>query len=313
MIDLTPLQDLRRLRYEAPLRPVQGHRFQPTGFPDLGAAVFQVGDRQCLEVESAQSMANRLEKVIWDGASNNVREPLRGISYVRVERDGEYLTSTIEEAHRINSPYLLEGKDKSFFNELKEELAVLAEGPIDRLKLAETLFRFDLNSLIHGVFLAKKDLAGGRLRVARALSSFIEADNVQPAISGGVKNDHVDPSGDAKKGYGNVPFIRERYTAESITAYFSLDLAQIRAYGLDRDATELLIAISLLKIRLLLDGDLRLRTDCEFEVDGDVRCTVEPAFDLPGETELAETVGELVGRCADRFAGTDGITVVTHG
>jgi hypothetical protein len=64
-------------------------------------------------------------------------------------------------------------------------------------------------SLIHGVFLAKKDLAGGRLRIARALSAFIEASGVNIAASGGVKNDHVNPSGDTKSGFGNVPFSRD--------------------------------------------------------------------------------------------------------
>lgn len=30
-----------RLLLEVPLKPVQGSRFQPTAFPDLGAAVYQ--------------------------------------------------------------------------------------------------------------------------------------------------------------------------------------------------------------------------------------------------------------------------------
>lgn len=311
-LDFSALQSVRRLRYEADLRPAQGSRFQPTGFPDLGAAVFQVGDQEHLLVESAQSMANRLEMVSWNSGANQLAEPFRGISYVRVERDGKYLTSTIEEAHRINSPYILEAKDKSFMSTLKEELSVLAEGPIDRRKLAEALLKFDLNSLIHGVFLAKKDLAGGRLRVARALSAFIEAENVRAAVSGGVKNDHVNPSGDAKKGFGNVPFVREQYTAERITGFFSLDLAQLRGYGLDEDATNLLVAVSLLKIRLLLDGDLRLRTACELEVQEPIRCTTTPSFELPGERELVAEVGNLVGQCAKYFAGDQGVTVVQY-
>ena len=92
------------------------------------------------------------------------------------------------EAHRINSPYLLEGKDRKFFDNLKAELGGLEEGPIDRKKLAEVLLKYDIGSLIHGVFLAKKDLAGGRLRVARALSAFIEASGAAVAASGGVQS-----------------------------------------------------------------------------------------------------------------------------
>ena len=113
---------------------------------------------------------------------------IRGLAYVRVEKDGKYLTSSIVEAHRLNSPYLLEGKDKTFFNKIKDELGGLEEGPIDRKKLAEVLLKYDVGSLIHGVFLAKKDLAGGRLRIARALSAFIEASGVKVAASGGVRH-----------------------------------------------------------------------------------------------------------------------------
>lgn len=54
-IDLAPLREARRLLFSVPLRPIQGTRFQPTGFPDLGAAVYQAGDTTCLLVESPQS------------------------------------------------------------------------------------------------------------------------------------------------------------------------------------------------------------------------------------------------------------------
>ena len=56
------------------------------------------------------------------------------------------------------------------------------------------------------------------------LSAFIEADDVQVAPSGGVKNDHVNPSGVTKDGFGNVPFARDEYTAESITLYVNLEI-----------------------------------------------------------------------------------------
>ena len=129
-------------------------------------------------------------------------------------------------------------------------MAPLKEGPIDRHVLAETLFEFDCNSLLHGVFLAKKEMAGGRLRVARSLSAFIEASEAQVAASGGVKNDTVNPSGDTARGFGNVPFHREEYTAQTITAYFNLDLGQIRGYGLGSESERLLILLALYKSAL---------------------------------------------------------------
>lgn len=306
-----------RLLFSIPLRPIQTRRFQPTGFPDLGPAQYQVDDGTCLLVESAQSMANRLEEVCWDKSTDQLVEPLRGLSYVRVNnQDGDYLTSTITEAHRLNSPYILEGKDQSFAKQLKEDLSVLATGPINRKILAETLFKYDVNSLVHGIFLAKKELAGGRLRVARALSAFIEAEQVEIAMSGGVKNDHVDPSGDTSKGFGNVPFSREEFTAGKITAYFNIDLAQIRGYGLSDQATRLLVLLALYKIRKLVDGDLRLRTACDLEVDRDEMPTITASrpsgFELPSSEQLEQELPEAIEACQELFAGDLGVTAVSY-
>ncbi|MGH7435292.1 MAG: type I-G CRISPR-associated RAMP protein Csb1/Cas7g, partial [Polyangiaceae bacterium] len=182
-----------RLLVEAELRPVQGERFQPTGFPDLGAAVYESPKGPRLLVESPQSMANRLEAVCWDAGQNDLRPELKGLSYVRVHNtDRTYLTSSITESHRLNSPYILEGSDKTFLETLKKETAGLDKGALARNKLAGIVFAYDASSLIHGVFLAKSDLVGGRLRIERALSAFIEAEGVRVAASGGVKMDHVD-------------------------------------------------------------------------------------------------------------------------
>ncbi|MBK8265605.1 MAG: type I-U CRISPR-associated protein Cas7 [Nannocystis sp.] len=304
-IDLSPLATARKLLITAPLRPVQGRRFQPTGFPDLGAAVYDAGDQRYLLVESPQSMANRLENVCWDAATNELVPALRGLAYVRVERSGAFLTSSITEAHRLNSPYILEGTDKAFFERLRGALGVMDDGPIDRPLLAKTLFLYDTASLIHGIFLAKKELAGGRLRVARALSSFIEAEDVRIAASGGVKNDHVNPSGDTGAGFGNVPFHREEFTAARISAYFNLDLAQLRGYGLSKPATDLLILVALYKIRALLDGDLRLRTACDLCLDPDHPLQLTPAdFTLPTLDQLSAALPIAIAANKSELAGT---------
>jgi CRISPR-associated protein Csb1 len=41
-IDLKPLDDVHRLLFAIPLQPLLGHRFQPTGFPALGAATYHI-------------------------------------------------------------------------------------------------------------------------------------------------------------------------------------------------------------------------------------------------------------------------------
>src|SRR5208283_5255447 len=111
LTSLKALEKANRLLLTVPLRPVQGDRFQPTGFPSLGAATYQTKDGQKLLVESAQSMANRMETACWDTGENKPVKALNGISHVTVMRKKRFLTDSMLEAHRINSPYLLEGKD----------------------------------------------------------------------------------------------------------------------------------------------------------------------------------------------------------
>ena len=300
-----------RLLIEAGLKPVQGERFQPTGFADLGPARFTLPDgTEMLLVESAQSVANRLESACWDDSTDDLLPQLGGLPYIRVNLDGDRpLTNSILEAHRINSPYILEGKDKSVFQKLKQEAAGLENGPVRIADLARMVFKYDANALLHGVFLAKSELAGGRLRLTRALSGFIEARNVCIAETGGVKNDRVDPSGDTKQGFGNVPFHRTEFVAEKVTAYFNLDLALLRGYRLGEDATNLLTALALFKVRRFLSNGLRLRTACDFQVVDGPKVTRPDDFPLPEESELLGECQRLIASCRNLFADP-AVTVV---
>ncbi len=306
MSDLKSLDNSNRILFSVELQPIQGDRFQPTGFPSLGAATYQTRDGQNLLVESSQSMANRLETVCWNAAQNEPVACLKGISHVTVERKGKFLTDSMLESHRINSPYLLEGKDKTFMDQLKAALGGLEEGPIDRKLLAEVLFKFDVGSLIHGVFLAKKELAGGRLRIARSLSAFIEAYGARVAASGGVKNDHVNPSGDTKSGFGNVPFSRDEFVADKIICHINFDLAQIRGFGLDKDAETLLITLALYRVRKLLDGDLRLRTACDLEPINreKIEATRPIGYSLPTLLELETAAKSAIEKCGKSMVHT---------
>lgn len=319
-LDFTALDKAHRLLIEAKLKPLQGTRFQPTGFPNLGAATYQgPGGVDMLLVESAQSMANRLEAVCWNEANDDWVEPLKGLPIVKVvDKNYKALTNSVLEAHRINSPYILEGKlegkSKTIFDELKTELADMDEGRVDIRRLAGTLLKFDPNALLHGVFLAKKELAGGRLRLPRSLSAFIEAENVKLAASGGVKNDAVNPRGDTNRGFGNVPFSRDEYTG-NITAYFNLDLAQIRAFRLGGNVEKLLIAMALFKIQKFLDVGLRLRTACDLELDDDPAVTRPEGFTLLPLGQIEEALPGLIKTVRDegRFNGNaDGVTKVVY-
>lgn len=328
---LNAVADEPRLLIEADLKPVQGERFQPTGFPDLGAATFEAPDgRPFLLVESAQSIANRLEAVSWDEAAGDLVEPLRGLPYVKVEivgPDGEVIgeTSSILEAHRLNSPYILNDESPEFKQRLSEAAGIhvrpatrrrrgeqgadsASVGPIDRRRLAAAVFRLDPGSVLHGVFLEKLD---GRARLTRALSGFIEAQDVRPAMSGGVKNDRIDPSGDTQAGYGNVPYTRVEYVARRLVAYFNLDLNLLRSYGLPSAATDLLTVLALWKIARFLEQGLRLRTACDLAVK-DVRFVQPEGLTLPTSRELEPELRRLIEACRPHFASPPVTRLVTR-
>ncbi|MFZ5557561.1 MAG: type I-G CRISPR-associated RAMP protein Csb1/Cas7g [Pseudomonadota bacterium] len=310
-LDLSSLNNAPRLLIEAELIPLQGTRFQPTGFPEIGAAQYDGPDgTPMLLVESAQSIANRMEDVCWDKVADDWVPPLKGLSLVKVlDKTGKTLTNSVLESHRINSPYILEGQDKSVFDKLKGELADMEEGIVDLRKLARILLRLDANALLHGVFLAKKELAGGRLRLPRALSGFIEAHQIKVAASGGVKNDSVNPSGDTSKGFGNVPFARDEFVSPKINAYFNVDLAQLRGYGFSDTVYSLLVALSLYKIRSFLKTGLRLRTACDLECKN-VTVKRPDGFTLPKLSELNAALPGLI-EAAKADAGFE-VTTVTY-
>lgn len=326
MINYTLLEKTPRLLLQANLWPSQGDRFQPTGFADLGAAVYtrpepdgKTGVRMLL-VESAQSIANRLEKTCLDGDGPDLDPELAGLPYVAatLKNSGDQIepirTSSLVEAHRLASPYFLK---TNFGDKLASEMAYTTKGPLNWKKIYAVLFKYDPNALVHGVFLSL--LGDGRIRVPRAVSGFIEAENVNEAVSGGVKNSPVDPKGeiqvdgvDTEKGvYSNVPYARVEYVASKITAFFNVDLALIRGYALGDSAAQLLTALALLKIKRFLSSQLRLRTACDLCLKGAVTADLPEGFVLPEETELLAEVKRLIAACKPLFADPPVTELVT--
>lgn len=277
------LKNQPRLLIEAELKPVQGDRFQPTGFPDLGAATYKRPDgTPMLLVESAQSMANRLEEVCWDKAKDEIIEQLKGLPHIVVDLGNGMKTSSIQEAHRLNSPYIIANDELK--KAINDEVGSKETGPLDIRKLAQCVFKRDAGSILHGIFLEK---VAGRLRLQRLLSSFVEAEGIETVSSGGVKLDRVNPSveGGAKEGYGNVPFARTEFSAKRIVSYFNLDLATLLGYGLGDNAEKLLVALALYKILRLLNEGMRLRTACDFDVKS-LTVTRPTNVDLSNHNEL---------------------------
>ncbi len=224
-----------RRRFHAALQPVLGSMFQPTGFPDIGAATFTRFEDgtavPSLLVESVQSMANRLEATAWDAARDEPVEAVRGLPYVRVLRAGtdEFLTSSRLEAHRLASPFVHTASVNGapMFGEIRSRLGLAKDTPLDRRRMAATVAGLDPFCLVHGVFFAHKDW-WGQPRFPRAVSAVIEAHHVERAISGGRKSDRVrhqlgEDVGGTAEGYGSVPFHRTEWTARQIRVSFVVD------------------------------------------------------------------------------------------
>lgn len=303
--------------FRVALEPVAGTRFQPTGFPDLGTGTFKKPTSgpekwiECILVESEQSMANHLESAAWDHGTDQPVPEFSGLPYVRVVDDkGEYLTSSRTEAHRLSSAFIRAGKlsDGTLMSaHLKTVFNLRAEKPLSARDIAKAVFALDPACLVHGVFFADKDLPG-QPKITRALTSFIEAEDVQRADYGGVKKDHVTHSNTDERGsdegYGSIPYHRTMWTARTITASFVIDLDQIRSYGLDEKATRLIEVLALYEVRALLEQGLRLRTMCDLTpVDG----TAIP--NLPSSAELTAEIAKLTKELSADLSNGNALTV----
>ncbi len=303
-VDYKKLEAVPRLLIKAELKPLQSDRFQPTGFADLGAACYSLADgTEMLLVESAQSVANRMELACCKDDQRTLLSDLKGLPFICSRHNGEILTRSYLEAHRLSSPYLL---NKEWAKTMAAEMALKDDFQLNDKKIFKTIFKYDPCSLIHGVWLSLKDykdvFSGGRVRLTRILTGFIEAKDVSVAESGGTKFDknaaRLTETGDAETGYGTLPFHRTEFTAEKTTAFFNIDLALLRGYGLGKEATRLLITLALFKIQRFLSTGLRLRTACDLKVKGGLVVTNPEGFSIPEESDLLAKAKVLIEKCA---------------
>jgi len=291
-IDLSAFTGACRLLINAPLKVAPGTngRFQPTGFPDLGPALYKGvrdleekdGDKSkkvqrtvnILFSDTAAALGNWLEEACLSGDDYNT--DCQGIPYVRVldgDASGElkpFLTSSVREPHRLASPYVLsaerDGGQETMKDWLKkpEQLAVNKQRPVRPWVLAQKLFDIDPGCILHGVFLEELD---GRLRLTRLLSGFIEAANPNQVNYGGVYRGEISAK-------DNIPFAKQEFTSEDIQASFILHLSTLANHNLSEPQNRFLILWSLYKIDTLLHRCLRLRSGCEFKL-----LRVEPLLD----------------------------------
>lgn len=299
------LEAAPRLILRATLQPTIGSAFQPTGFPDLGAAEFErplgaeAETQQALLVESVQSLANHFESVGWDKDSDQPVATLADLPYIEVrDKDQRFLTSSRLEPHRLAGAYIKQAKigGEDAGKWMVERLAVQEGVPSDWKAIYRAIFQLDPLCLIHGVFFSDRIWRDyGNPKVRRVLTAVIEAHDTHPVVSGGLKRDDVYPTADkdkartAKEGFGFVPFGRTEYTAAEIALDVAIDLEQIRGYGLGETECDLLTAIALWEVRSLLERPLRLRTACDLEVC-DIQVLRPKHYELPSVEALAAII-----------------------
>ena len=302
--------------YHIKLIPEPSGRFQPTGFADLGAAVYEQprpGDKpmSMLLVESVQSMANHLESQGWNSLENKPETVLAKLPWVRVvDEEGRYLTSSRTEAHRLASAFVRNSRLGSdwFLDVLENRFGLAQDRPVDLQRLAKALFQLDPVNLIHGVFFAVGKWPH-QPKITRAVTAFIEAEDVRVVHSGGVKTDdvrHKIPSGGggSSEGYGMVPFHRLEYTAAVTRMHVAIDTGLLDSYGLSQEATEILKALVRWELASQLTGTLRLRTACSFRVEE----TLPEGFS--DSNLLAKEINDLTEKCPE-LQDIEPITEVT--
>ena len=192
--------------YDAPRRAVQAGLHE-TVAPDNRV------QKVCI-VDSAASMANHLESVcLASEHSLELASELAGMPYVEcrtddgwpnVPADGkgpkQLVVTTLSEAHRLASTYFLDGRvvengkpgDRKFGDVLREEFKI---APLDKKShplpeqwwtVYKTIFRYDPNSLVHGVLFPAMGI-----KLPRMLTAHLEALGASRIRSSGVKFDKL--------------------------------------------------------------------------------------------------------------------------
>jgi len=297
-----------RLVLTARFRPIAGlDRFQPAGFPEIGHVIYDAprrngsSEKVCI-VDSAASMANHLEWVCLRGRWDlDLVDELKRVPYVRCVTDRgwpnhtsagdsnldpdnlEVVVTSFTEGHRLASTYFLGGKriesgtlmNDPFERELERECGILPLGkkrahppPEAWWKVFSTIFRYDPNTLVHGVLFPQ-----WQVKIQRMLTAHLEAFGAGRVDSSGVKFDRL-----GKTTSGQPIFSKDEETAREIRATFILDLALLRSFGqgkegeseqkgLHDEQKEFLAAFALWKIGRLVHNPFRFRTGCDLECE----------------------------------------------
>ena len=140
-----------------------------------------------------------------------------------------------------------------------------------------TIFRYDPNSLVHGILFPALGI-----KLPRMLTAHLEAFGASRVRSSGVKFDKL-----GKTSSGQPIFAVDEETANEIVATFVIDLALLRSFGRGADGLydaqkEFLLTFALWKIERVLREPFRYRSNCDLELDELRVRGHERSVDLPG-------------------------------
>lgn len=309
-----------RLTLHAILVPAGGRdRIQPAGFPDIGHVIYDspqydgTTKKVCI-VDSAASMANHLEKVCHEGLFGAaLHRDLKGLPYVQCVTDDDnngknrLVVTTLSEGHRLASSLFTDsrskieapGKDiheKNLGNILLEKEFKLENLgnrthplPSDWWNVFRTIFKFDPNSLVHGILFPSMGI-----KIPRTLTAQLDAINAARVVSSGVKFDRL-----LMTTSGQPIFAKDEETATEIRATFIIDLALIRSFGsnskgLNTKQKTFLVAFALWKIARLLNRPFRYRSGCDLEFNAlYVNGNRNQSIELP-EIKIRDFMGDSV-------------------
>ena len=280
-----------RVVIRASLTPINGDRFQPAGFPEIGHVIYRAPrphgrtEDVCI-VDSAASMANHLETVCLESPFGlDMHSDLIGLPYVECWTDQNekgkperLVVTSLSEGHRLASSYFVSeaaklitgGKvgDGTLIAVLKSHFSLKDIGkkshplPADWWNVFATIFRYDPNSLVHGILFPSLGI-----KIPRVLTAALEAFGAARVASSGVKFDRI-----GKTDSGQPIFAVDEETANEIRATFVLDLSLIRSFGhrdsgLRAEQKRLLLEFALWKIHRLLAAPFRFRSNCDLRLN----------------------------------------------
>lgn len=283
-----------RFVIQATLKPVAGKtRFQPAGFPEIGHVIYDAPQsngrsRKVCIVDSAASMANHLETVCVNPFDQTLVDELDGLPYLQCvtgDHKDELVVTSLSEGHRLASSYFQSGRRlysenneikvaaKDFSEELRDDADKFGLRNLEKKthplpaqwwNIFRTIFRYDPNSLVHGILFPALGI-----KLPRVLTATLDAYDAARVGTSGVKFDKL---GKTNSGQPIIP--KDEETASEIRATFVIDLSLIRSFGRGEDnglntvQKQLLLGFALWKIGRLLSSSFRFRSECDLELEG---------------------------------------------